>query len=404
MLKGIATPNASQIGLPNVVNPNVNAKTSNYTLTTSDDTVTGDATGGAFTFTLPDAVANSGRVFTLEKIDSSANAITINTTSSQNIIGINSATSTLLTQQGASMRVQSDGTAWRILKSPGLQIDTFTANGTVTRPIWAQACDVFAIGAGGGGGAGIVVAASTAASGGGGGGGGCRILGRFSASDLTASISVTIGTGGAVVSSGNGNNGTDTIFGSVLRAFGGGGGLAGASAATSTGGGGGSARAPGSGASAGGGGASAGGVGTTPSNGSGNAGQGGGGCGNTGVASPGGSLADGGGPGGGSGGGLTASNGTNAGAVGKVSYGLIVDPAAGAAPGGNGGNGTNYTGIGFCGSSGGGGASATAANGGNGGNGGYGAGGGGGGATQTGFAAGSGGAGGNGILWIIWRG
>lgn len=91
---------------------NATPKTSNYTLTTTDDEILGNASGGAFTFTLPTAVGASGKIYLLKRTDQTlANQITVNTTSSQTIDGI---TSTTLATQYESIRVRSDGANWQI--------------------------------------------------------------------------------------------------------------------------------------------------------------------------------------------------------------------------------------------------------------------------------------------------
>lgn len=87
------------------------AKSANYTLTANDQTVVGSTSGGAFTITLPTAVGISGQIFNIIKGDSSANLLTLNTTSSQTI-GKYSATSTKLDRQGEIVSVQSDGANW----------------------------------------------------------------------------------------------------------------------------------------------------------------------------------------------------------------------------------------------------------------------------------------------------
>lgn len=90
------------------------AKTANYTLADTDDVVTGDSSGGAFSFTLPTAVGQTGKIFTLKKIDSSANAITVATTSSQTIDG---PVSIKLAARYNYLTVISDGANWLIIKS-----------------------------------------------------------------------------------------------------------------------------------------------------------------------------------------------------------------------------------------------------------------------------------------------
>jgi hypothetical protein len=85
-------------------------KTANYTLTTSDSIVYCDATSGGITLTLPTAVSNPLR-YTLKKIDSTTNACTIATTSSQTIDG---ATTQVIVTQYAGFEVKSDTANWKI--------------------------------------------------------------------------------------------------------------------------------------------------------------------------------------------------------------------------------------------------------------------------------------------------
>jgi hypothetical protein len=89
------------------------SKTANYTLTTTDSSVLGSASGGAFTFTLPTAVGAIGKTYTLTRIDQTlANIITINTTSSQTIGAFG--TSVTLATQDESWTVYSDGANWQV--------------------------------------------------------------------------------------------------------------------------------------------------------------------------------------------------------------------------------------------------------------------------------------------------
>ena len=92
--------------------PSVVSKTTTYTITTSDSTVLCDATSAAFTVTLPTAVSATGKTYVVKKIDSSANAITIATTSSQTIDTISTQT---LGIQNAWLVMQSDGSNWQII-------------------------------------------------------------------------------------------------------------------------------------------------------------------------------------------------------------------------------------------------------------------------------------------------
>lgn len=98
--------------------------------------------------------------------------------------------------------------------------ETFTSSGTWTKP--AGATRVFVQGWGGGGSGGNVSGTGAAS----GGGGGEYSEAYFAAGDLGATVTVTIGDGGAQVTSNDtaGNNGTDTTFGSHLTANGGDGG------------------------------------------------------------------------------------------------------------------------------------------------------------------------------------
>lgn len=140
---------------------------------------------------------------------------------------------------------------FRILSVAGSAADTgahaffqeFLVSGTWTKPVGLSANALILIEViGGGGGGGSI-------SGGGGGGGGAYNSKIMRASDLTASVSVTVGAGGAV-----NNAGGNSSFGSYVTAYGGGNGTSG-----------------GAGGGAGGGATSAGGAGN-----SGNGGNGGG--------------------------------------------------------------------------------------------------------------------------------
>lgn len=306
-------------------------------------------------------------------------------------------------------KVSPDGTAWKegikIDKSTGavtfpsgsgqIQLDAFAASGTWTRPAWARRVTVRAIGGGGGGGSGRKGAASTGRSGGGGGGGGMLAERMFAASELSSTVSVTVGaggTGGASQTAGStdglaGTAGGDSLFGTLLAAKGG------------QGGGGG----PGAGSGA------AGGIGygapafsatgsTAPSNGGTTVGLtplapargGGGGCG---------------------GGGVTAANTRQSGGdggAGGAEYGAGATGGAGgpAGPSGTtGGNGASVAaGKAYGGGGGGGGAGQwSSSDAGSGGNGGLygGGGGGGGGAVDATNNSGAGGNGANGIVVVI---
>lgn len=231
-----------------------------------------------------------------------------------------------------------------------INIQTFNANATWTKPTVGTYAYVRAWGAGGGGGA------TATGEGGGGGGGGAYTEAWFLLSDLGATETVTIGAGGANATSTNsGGRGATTTFGTWVTARAGGGG-AGNSGANSGGGGGGAGNggggANGSGVTGGAAGVistievGAGGAGSN-TNGAGNKsyiGGGGGGGGGATTAGAGGATIYGGG-GGGGGAGTTAGAGgdsTFAGDGGAGSTGGA-NATAGSAPGGGGGGASTGT-------------------------------------------------------------
>lgn len=97
--------------------PTVVSKTANYTVDEWVDAVKGDATGGAFTVTLPDASARSGRKVTVKKMDSSGNSVSVlaptTDASTQKIDASPAAVS--ITTQYLSLTFESDGTDWIIV-------------------------------------------------------------------------------------------------------------------------------------------------------------------------------------------------------------------------------------------------------------------------------------------------
>jgi hypothetical protein len=100
------------------------AKSAAYTLTAADYVVVCNATTAAFTVTLPTAVGALGRTYKVKKTDSSANAVTVATTSSQTIDG---ATTYSLVRQWQFIEVVSDGANWQVIDSVTL-IDTTAAD------------------------------------------------------------------------------------------------------------------------------------------------------------------------------------------------------------------------------------------------------------------------------------
>jgi hypothetical protein len=86
--------------------------TTTYAVKIADHTVRADATGGAFSVTLPTAVGVAGKRYVVKKIDSSGNAVTVATTSAQTIDG---AASYSLATQYKFVVVESDGANWIVV-------------------------------------------------------------------------------------------------------------------------------------------------------------------------------------------------------------------------------------------------------------------------------------------------
>jgi len=83
--------------------------------TTLDDThyvILVNATSAAVTVTLPAVASNSGRIYYIKKIDSSANAVTIDGNASETI---DDSTTKVLSAQYDSVTIACDGTEWWIL-------------------------------------------------------------------------------------------------------------------------------------------------------------------------------------------------------------------------------------------------------------------------------------------------
>jgi hypothetical protein len=88
------------------------SKTTNYTATAADEYILCDASGGAFTITLPTAVGINGKLFTIKKTDSSGNAVTVDGDGSETIDG---ALTKLISAPYDAMKIISDNANWHIV-------------------------------------------------------------------------------------------------------------------------------------------------------------------------------------------------------------------------------------------------------------------------------------------------
>jgi len=87
-------------------------KTGAYTATDDDIVILVDATAGAITITLPAASGRSGQVYIIKKIDSSANAVTVDANASETIDG---ALTYSLASQYDVVRIVCDGANWHVI-------------------------------------------------------------------------------------------------------------------------------------------------------------------------------------------------------------------------------------------------------------------------------------------------
>jgi hypothetical protein len=88
------------------------SKTANYTLAFTETTVLFDATSGALTATLPPASGVADQIYCIEKIDSSANAVTIDPDSAETVSGLSS---WVLYNQWDSVLIQSNASNWVVI-------------------------------------------------------------------------------------------------------------------------------------------------------------------------------------------------------------------------------------------------------------------------------------------------
>ncbi len=102
----------STLGLTGSLSLSIETITTNTTLDKTHHTVLVDATSGNITVTLPQITGNLYRVYTVKKIDSSSNTVTIDGYSSETIDG---ATTQTLSSQYDKYSLQNDGTEWWLI-------------------------------------------------------------------------------------------------------------------------------------------------------------------------------------------------------------------------------------------------------------------------------------------------
>ena len=87
-------------------------KSGDYTITDLDNVITCDSSGGTITVTLPPAAGATGKIYTIKKVDSSVNTVTIDGDAAETIDG--DLTKIMVTQY-VSMSVISNGSNWLII-------------------------------------------------------------------------------------------------------------------------------------------------------------------------------------------------------------------------------------------------------------------------------------------------
>ena len=143
-----------------------------------------------------------------------------------------------LTMTGTTLAASGGGSA------PQIQVDTITSSQTWTKPAWAVKIKVYMLAAGGGGGSGRRNATTSGRCGGAGGAASSFYSSEFLASNISSTVSITIGaggTGGASQTSDStdgiaGAAGGATSFGSYFSTQTNGGGNGGSISSSSTGG------------------------------------------------------------------------------------------------------------------------------------------------------------------------
>lgn len=90
----------------------ITTKTADYTATSDDETILGDAASGAITITLPPAASSARLALNIKKIDATANPVTLDPNASETID--KSSTLDIINQYDA-VTVHCDGSEWWIV-------------------------------------------------------------------------------------------------------------------------------------------------------------------------------------------------------------------------------------------------------------------------------------------------
>jgi len=91
---------------------NIGTRTSPFTADDDDSTILCNTAGGGFTITLPAASINTRRVYTIKKISSDGNTVTIDGNGAETIDGVTTKT---LTTQWQFITIKCNGTGWFVI-------------------------------------------------------------------------------------------------------------------------------------------------------------------------------------------------------------------------------------------------------------------------------------------------